>query len=82
MELSCFVAGVIVASDEKLSESVMEQTRPLKELFSALFFASLGLHIYPSFLLNEGLLLVLLAASCMFFKVVLTTSVMMTVSSL
>jgi Kef-type K+ transport system membrane component KefB len=79
MELSCFVAGVILASDVHLSEAVMDRTRPLKELFSALFFASLGLHIYPSFLINEGLLLILLAVSCMIFKVILTTTVMMTV---
>lgn len=76
MELSCFVAGVIVATDKKLSESVIETAEPLKEVFSALFFASLGLHIYPSFLLNEGLLLLTLALSCMLFKILITTGVM------
>ncbi|KAI8901742.1 Sodium/hydrogen exchanger family-domain-containing protein [Globomyces pollinis-pini] len=76
MELACFVAGVLVASDKKLSEKVIHTLEPFKQLFGALFFASIGLHIYPQFLVNEGLLLIFLTTTIVGIKIIVTTGVM------
>lgn len=76
LELSCFVAGVICAGDARLSEKIIAATQQLKSVFSAMFFASLGLHLYPSFFMNELILLIVLAIFCMLFKIVCTFLVM------
>jgi Kef-type K+ transport system membrane component KefB len=59
-ELSCFVAGMMMASQKKLSEAIEHTLAPVRDIFGCLFFASIGLHIYPSFLIQEGLLLIVL----------------------
>lgn len=74
-ELACFVCGVVIAGQKQLSEEVVHTLDSIKQLFGALFFASIGLHIYPSFLYNEGPLLISLTLFLMFFKVVLTFGV-------
>jgi Kef-type K+ transport system membrane component KefB len=75
-ELSCFVAGLICSSEKPLAESISRTMKPLHQVFGALFFASLGLHIYPSFLYNEGTLLISLTIGTMLIKTVLTFLVM------
>eukprot|EP00842_Homolaphlyctis_polyrhiza_P004773 jgi/Hompol1/5297/HPOL_000936-RA len=70
LELCCFVAGVMISSRKVLSDATIHVAEPLRGMFSALFFASIGLHIYPSFLLNEGILLVLLTAVVVLCKIV------------
>ena len=72
VELSCFVAGAMVASQKTVSEQVLHKLEPFKQIFSALFFASIGLHIYPSFLYNEGGLLISLTLIVMVSKTVVT----------
>jgi predicted Kef-type K+ transport protein len=74
-EISCFVAGVMIASKPKLGDAVMHSVESLKQFFGALFFASIGLHIYPSFLIEEGFLLLGLTLIVILFKVLLTTIV-------
>ncbi|KAI8903539.1 Sodium/hydrogen exchanger family-domain-containing protein [Gorgonomyces haynaldii] len=76
MELACFVAGALVAPRTQIVESIVHTVTPLKEVFGALFFASLGLHIYPTFLLNEGLLLLSLTFAVIIFKAGLCVLVM------
>jgi Kef-type K+ transport system membrane component KefB len=72
MELSCFVAGMLVASRNPLAGSVIHSLEQLKLVFAALFFASIGLHIYPSFLIKEGLLLLTLTSVVLIAKILLT----------
>ncbi|KAI8924985.1 Sodium/hydrogen exchanger family-domain-containing protein [Entophlyctis helioformis] len=72
VELSCFVAGVMISSRKNLAEATMHVMEPLRGMFAALFFASIGLHIYPSFLLSTGALLVALTALVVVFKAMLT----------
>lgn len=72
IELSCFVCGVVIAGQHTLAEQVVESVEPIKRMFGALFFASIGLHIYPSFLYNEWKLLISLAVFLMFFKILLS----------
>ncbi|KAJ1330646.1 hypothetical protein BSLG_009098 [Batrachochytrium salamandrivorans] len=69
MELCCFVAGVMISTRKSLSDTTVHVTDSLRGMFSALFFASIGLHIYPSFLLNEGLLLISLTVLVVVFKI-------------
>ncbi|KAI8812855.1 Sodium/hydrogen exchanger family-domain-containing protein [Cladochytrium replicatum] len=79
IEISCFIAGVTISSQQWKShaESTIHAIEPLKDVFAAMFFASIGLHIYPSFFLNEGVLLLLLAAAAVAFKYANTIVVMM-----
>lgn len=76
IELSCFVAGMMIANQKNIAESVLSKLEPFKQIFSALFFASIGLHIYPSFLYNEGFLLITLTLIVMFSKALITFFVM------
>jgi Kef-type K+ transport system membrane component KefB len=57
VEFACFIAGVIIASNESQSERTLKLIEPLKFVFSSLFFATIGLFIYPSFLIRQILIL-------------------------
>jgi Kef-type K+ transport system membrane component KefB len=57
VEFACFIAGVIIASNESQSERTLKLIEPLKFVFSSLFFATIGLFIYPSFLMRQILVL-------------------------
>lgn len=76
MELSCFIAGVMLSSRKALAETVDRCLLPLRVIFGALFFASIGLHIYPSFLVNELFVLLTLTGLVLVFKIVSTWLVM------
>lgn len=52
MAIGAFIMGVIV-SQCKFSHDIMAKTEPMKELFMAIFFISIGLEIVPSELLNN-----------------------------
>lgn len=75
-ELCCFVAGVCLASNKALSEHTIHKLESLRHVFGALFFASIGLHIYPSFLINEGALLLGITALVIVFKIILAVFVL------
>ncbi|KAI8997746.1 Sodium/hydrogen exchanger family-domain-containing protein [Pilobolus umbonatus] len=70
MELGCFAAGVIIRSRKGVFETSIKVIEPVRDLFACLFFASIGLHIYPSFLLSEAPLLLVLSAGVIGFKFV------------
>ncbi|XP_048588748.1 transmembrane and coiled-coil domain-containing protein 3 [Nematostella vectensis] len=54
MELGCFVAGVVISSHgEQIVKLALHHIEPIRDVFSCLFFASIGLHVFPSFVLNE-----------------------------
>ncbi|CAO3599332.1 unnamed protein product [Absidia cylindrospora] len=86
MELGCFAAGVVIRSSSSSSSSAKPSTTfheallsvisPVRDLFSCLFFASIGLHIYPSFLASELILLLTLTTMVMGFKYVVTMGVL------
>lgn len=52
MAIGAFIMGVIV-SQCKFSHDIMAKTEPMKELFMAIFFISIGLEIVPSELLDN-----------------------------
>jgi Kef-type K+ transport system membrane component KefB len=76
MELGCFTAGVIVRSRKQWFESSISIIEPVRDVFACLFFASIGLHVYPSFLVSEAMLLVTLTAAVIGFKYVITSVVL------
>lgn len=76
MEIGCFAAGVIVRSRKGLFESSLAVIEPVRDLFACLFFASIGLHVYPSFLASEAMLLLTLAAGVIGFKYLVTSGIL------
>lgn len=77
MEIGCFAAGVIIRSRKNLFEMSIAVIEPVRDLFACLFFASIGLHVYPSFLASEAMLLLTLAAGVIGFKYMTTSVVLM-----
>lgn len=75
MELGCFLAGLIISSSPSLSKSALTSVEPVRDLFSCLFFASIGLHVYPSFLINESALVLTLTAGAIGLKWIISTAV-------
>ncbi|KAI9278575.1 Sodium/hydrogen exchanger family-domain-containing protein [Phascolomyces articulosus] len=76
MEIGCFAAGVIVRSRKNLFESALAVIEPVRDLFACLFFASIGLHVYPSFLASEAVLLLTLAGGVIGFKYIATSVIL------
>jgi Kef-type K+ transport system membrane component KefB len=76
LELSCFIAGVLIASETKHSTKTIHLVEPLRCIFSSLFFASIGLFIYPSFLMNKWFTLMSMTVMVVSFKIVSTWIVM------
>lgn len=72
MELGCFAAGVIIRTRKGMFETSLTVIEPVRDLFACLFFASIGLHIYPSFLASEAMLLLTLAGGVIGFKYIAT----------
>ena len=66
IELGCFVAGINMNSavDSRLRDRLVS----IRDFFSCIFFASIGIHIYPTFLLNQAMLLLITTAGLMSFK--------------
>lgn len=67
-----FLAGLIVAESEYRTQ-VMAEVLPLRDLFVAFFFVSIGMLIDPSALLTQWHLVGLLAGVVVLGKVVITT---------
>ncbi|KAI8369162.1 Sodium/hydrogen exchanger family-domain-containing protein [Choanephora cucurbitarum] len=68
MELGCFAAGVIIRSRKGMFEISIAVIEPVRDLFASLFFAAIGLHVYPSFLASEVMVLLTLAGGVIGFK--------------
>lgn len=75
VEVGCFMAGVIISHSKSASTNDKQHSvssiDPLRDFFGCLFFASIGIHIYPSFLINEAPLLILLTISLLGFKILI-----------
>lgn len=76
MEIGCFAAGVLLRSRKALFEPALAAIEPVRDLFACLFFASIGLHVYPSFLASQAMLLLVLAAGVIGFKYVATFGIL------
>ncbi|CAO3650793.1 unnamed protein product [Cunninghamella blakesleeana] len=57
-------------------ELLLSLISPVRDLFACLFFASIGLHIYPSFLASELILLLTLTTTVMGYKYLVTMGIL------
>ncbi|EDQ85143.1 uncharacterized protein MONBRDRAFT_34373 [Monosiga brevicollis MX1] len=83
MELGCFLAGLMFsmadatsarlntgfhAGNHGITHRLMTLVDPVKDLFLAIFFASVGMHIYPTFLATNATLLLALTTGITVIK--------------
>eukprot|EP01134_Creolimax_fragrantissima_P005313 CFRG5313T1 len=73
LEIGCFTAGLLVSSSSSSRSSVNSHeililVEPIRDLFASLFFGTIGLHVYPSFMIAQWKLLVVMTLSCMAIK--------------
>ncbi|CAH1781152.1 unnamed protein product [Owenia fusiformis] len=69
MELGCFIAGILVsAQGHHLAEHIDSLIQPIKNFLGSIFFASIGLHVFPSFLAYEVTILTTLTMAVVGFK--------------
>lgn len=61
MELGCFIAGFLI-SVFNYSAAVEKLMKPIHDLFVILFFATVGFHVFPKFVMEEFYYLVILTA--------------------
>lgn len=77
MELGCFVAGTLISSrGETLAEKLTKLLEPAKDFFSCLFFASIGLHVFPTFLYDQFHLILTLTLAVVIMKFIVASSVL------
>lgn len=67
-QLGAFVAGFVISESQE-NHAVFAETRPLKNLFVALFFVSLGFLVSPVFIINNLLKIVLLTILVIVVKI-------------
>eukprot|EP01061_Rhynchopus_euleeides_P020971 TRINITY_DN3412_c0_g1_i1.p1 TRINITY_DN3412_c0_g1~~TRINITY_DN3412_c0_g1_i1.p1 ORF type:complete len:817 (+),score=283.91 TRINITY_DN3412_c0_g1_i1:252-2453(+) len=75
IEVGCFLTGLTISPNAKYIRRVEDAFSPLKEFFGALFFASIGIHISPSFLMEEFLTLCVITLTVIGMKWLLAFSV-------
>ncbi|XP_055282725.1 transmembrane and coiled-coil domain-containing protein 3 isoform X3 [Moschus berezovskii] len=77
MELGCFLAGALVSSQgHAVAEEVMSYVEPVRDFLAIIFFASIGLHVFPTFVLYELTVLLVLTLSVVAMKFVLAALVL------
>jgi CPA2 family monovalent cation:H+ antiporter-2 len=73
--LGAFLAGLIL-SQASAHFAVFSEIRPLRDVFLAVFFVSLGLSLEPSFILADGGRILALGAVFLFLKLILTALIL------
>lgn len=69
MELGCFLAGALMSSQGHLiTEEVMACIEPIRDFLAIIFFASIGFHVFPTFVLYELTVLLVLTFSLVIMK--------------
>jgi len=77
MELGCFTCGAIISSmGEQVVKQVSNIVESFRDFFSCLFFASIGFHIFPSFVVSELAIFVPITILVIVIKFVVTSSVL------
>ncbi|KAL1772996.1 transmembrane and coiled-coil domain-containing protein 3 isoform X1 [Sigmodon hispidus] len=77
MELGCFLAGALVSSQgHMVTEEIMTYIEPIRDFLAIIFFASIGLHVFPTFVIYELTVLVFLTLSVVVMKFVLAVLVL------
>ncbi|KAK9980427.1 hypothetical protein ABG768_000035 [Culter alburnus] len=77
MELGCFLAGALLSSQgHMVTAEVMSCTEPIRDFLAIIFFASIGLHVFPTFVLYELTILLVLTFSLVIMKFIMAVLVL------
>ncbi|KAF7252535.1 Transmembrane and coiled-coil domain-containing protein 3 [Varanus komodoensis] len=69
MELGCFLAGALISSQgHMITEEIMSCIEPIRDFLAIIFFASIGLHVFPTFVIYELTVLLFLTLSVVIMK--------------
>lgn len=77
MELGCFLAGALISSQgHMVTEEIVSYIEPIRDFLAIIFFASIGLHVFPTFVVYELTILMVLTLSVVIMKFVLAALVL------
>lgn len=77
MELGCFLAGALLSTQgHMVTAEVMSCIEPIRDFLAIIFFASIGLHVFPTFVLYELTILLVLTLSLVIMKFVMAVVVL------
>ncbi|XP_069826902.1 transmembrane and coiled-coil domain-containing protein 3 [Dendropsophus ebraccatus] len=77
MELGCFLAGALISSQgHMVTEEIMSCIEPIRDFLAIIFFASIGLHVFPTFVIYELTILLSLTLTLVIMKFVLAVLVL------
>uniref|UniRef100_G3PRJ1 Transmembrane and coiled-coil domains 3 n=1 Tax=Gasterosteus aculeatus aculeatus TaxID=481459 RepID=G3PRJ1_GASAC len=69
MELGCFLAGALLSTQGHIvTTEVMGCIEPIRDFLAIIFFASIGLHVFPTFVLYELTILLVLTLTLVIMK--------------
>ncbi|XP_037344954.1 transmembrane and coiled-coil domain-containing protein 3 [Pungitius pungitius] len=69
MELGCFLAGALLSTQGHIvTTEVMGCIEPIRDFLAIIFFASIGLHVFPTFVLYELTILLALTLTLVIMK--------------
>ncbi|XP_056595067.1 transmembrane and coiled-coil domain-containing protein 3 [Triplophysa dalaica] len=77
MELGCFLAGALLSSQgHMVTAEVMSCAEPIRDFLAIIFFASIGLHVFPTFVLYELTILLVLTFTVVITKFIIAVLVL------
>ncbi|XP_077153057.1 transmembrane and coiled-coil domain-containing protein 3 isoform X1 [Ranitomeya variabilis] len=77
MELGCFLAGALISSQgHMVTEEIMLCIEPIRDFLAIIFFASIGLHVFPTFVIYELTILLSLTLTLVIMKFLLAVLVL------
>ncbi|XP_041840192.1 transmembrane and coiled-coil domain-containing protein 3 isoform X1 [Melanotaenia boesemani] len=77
MELGCFLAGALLSSQgHMVTVEVMGCIEPIRDFLAIIFFASIGLHVFPTFVLYELTILLVLTLTLVIMKFIMAVLVL------
>ncbi|XP_068124195.1 transmembrane and coiled-coil domain-containing protein 3 [Hyperolius riggenbachi] len=77
MELGCFLAGALISSQgHMVTEEVLSCIEPIRDFLAIIFFASIGLHVFPTFVIYELTILLSLTLTLVIMKFILAVLVL------
>ncbi|XP_066267281.1 transmembrane and coiled-coil domain-containing protein 3-like isoform X2 [Branchiostoma lanceolatum] len=77
MEVGCFLAGVLVSSQgHQVVEELLSLIDPVKDIFASIFFATIGLHVFPTFVVYELSILVIMTLVVVSLKFIVGVAVL------
>uniref|UniRef100_A0A3Q3WYI2 Cation/H+ exchanger transmembrane domain-containing protein n=1 Tax=Mola mola TaxID=94237 RepID=A0A3Q3WYI2_MOLML len=77
MELGCFLAGALLsAQGHMVTAEVIGCIEPIRDFLAIIFFASIGLHVFPTFVLYELTILLALTLTLVVMKFMMAVLVL------